>query len=152
NATWKNKFLNVTGGAELRFSDKTDVGLTGALDHLFIFRLKGLKKSAIAFNPTATINAGSQKFVQTYSRKTGGVLDLPGTTQTTQEEVDKFSILSYEFSMPVVFVVDKFYAALTPSYVIPQNLITVTNRPDLSETGSKLFYFTATIGMRLQFR
>ncbi|HWB24160.1 MAG TPA: hypothetical protein VG738_01715 [Chitinophagaceae bacterium] len=153
NATWKNKYVNVTGGMDLKFSNNTDIGVTGALDHLFIFRLTGIKKSAIALNPTATVNAGSQKFVQSYSTKTGGILgNLPGSASTTTQNVDKFNILSYEFSMPVVFVINKFYAALTPAYVLPENLITVKNRPDLTETGSNMFYVTATIGMRLEFR
>lgn len=153
NASYKNKYVNFTGGAELRFSDNTDIGVSGALDHLFIVKFKGIKKSALAFNPTATVNAGTQKFVQTFSKKTGGILGgLPGNNRTETENINRFSILSYEFSMPVVFVVNKFYAALTPAYVLPQNLITVRNNPALSETGSNLFYVTATLGMRLEFR
>lgn len=153
NASYKNKYVNFTGGAELRFSDNTDIGVNGALDHLFIVKLKGIKKSALAFDPTATVNAGTQKFVQTYSKKTGGVLgNLPGNNRTVTENINRFSILSYEFSMPVVFVVNRFYAALTPAYVLPQNLITVKNNPAASETGSNLFYVTATLGMRLEFR
>jgi hypothetical protein len=54
--------------------------------------------------------------------------------------------------MPVVFVVHQYYFALTPAYVMPQNLITIANRPDLSEYGKNLFYVTATAGVRLQFR
>lgn len=153
NASYKNKYVNFTGGAELRFSDNTDIGLSGALDHLFIIKLAGIKKSALAFNPTATINAGTQKFVQTYSKKTGGLLgNLPGNNRTATENVSRFNVLSYEFSMPVVFVVNRFYAALTPAYVLPENLITVKNNPAATETGSNLFYVTATLGMRLEFR
>lgn len=153
NATWKNKYVNLAGGGELRFSDNTDIGLTGALDHLFIFKLTGIKKSAIALDPTGTVNAGTQKFVQSYSNRTGGILgNLPGSNRTTTENVDRFNILSYEFSMPVVLVVNKFFAAVTPAYVIPQNLVKVNNKPELSETGSNLFYVTATVGMRLEFR
>jgi len=135
----------------LRFSDKTDIGVTGAIDHLFIFKLTGIKKSAIALDPTATVNAGTQKFVQSYSHRTGGILgELPGGTTT--ENVNRFSLLSYEFSMPAVLVINKFFVALTPAYVIPQNLITVRNKPEMSETGGNMFYFTATVGTRLEFR
>lgn len=153
NASYKNKYVNLTGGAELRFSDNTDIGVSGALDHLFIVKLQGIKKSALAFDPTATVNAGTQNFVQTFSKKTGGILGgLPGNNRTETENVNRFSILSYELSMPVVFVVNKFYAALTPAYVLPQNLINVKGNPAASETGSNLFYVTATLGMRLEFR
>ncbi len=152
NLTWKNKFVNVTGGGDIKFSGQTDIGVTGAFDHLFIFKLTSIKKAAVAINPTATINAGTQKFEQTYSKRVGGILGLPGTSLTGTENVSQFNVLSYEFTVPVVFVVNKFYAVLTPAYVLPQNLVTVKNRPDLSETGNNLFYVTATLGMRLEFR
>ncbi len=153
NLTWKNDFVNVTAGGDLKFSDQTDIGVTGILDHLFIFKIPSTQKMAVALNPSATINAGTQKFIQSYSNKIGGLLGgLTGGNQTSTQSVNQFNILSYEFSMPVVLVVNKFYAALTPAYVLPQNLITVTNRPDLSENGMNLFYVTATVGMRLEFR
>jgi hypothetical protein len=37
-------------------------------------------------------------------------------------------------------------ALLTPSYILPQNLVTVAGRPDLSERGQNTFY--ATIGLK----
>jgi len=47
----------------------------------------------------------------------------------------------------VIFAKDKFQLLLTPAYVIPQNLITVQERPDLSESGKEMFY--ATIGVKI---
>jgi hypothetical protein len=155
NLTWKNKYINITGGGDLKFSDNTDIGLTGTIDHFFIFKIQSMVKTAVAVNPTATVNAGTQKFIQSWSNKVGGILgNLPGAggNNITTQSVNRFNILSYEFSIPVVFVSHQFYIALTPAYVIPQNLITITNRPDLSENGKNLFYVTATAGMRLQFR
>ncbi len=154
NLTWKNKYINVTGGGDLKFSDNTDIGVTGTLDHLFIIKIPSMTKTAIAFNPTATVNAGTQRFIQTWSSKQGGILTTltGGGTTTTTANVNRFNVLSYEFSMPVVFVVHQYYFALTPAYVMPQNLITIANRPDLSEYGKNLFYVTATAGVRLQFR
>ena len=37
--TWLNKFINITGGGDVKFSDKTDYGLTASLDHIFRFQL-----------------------------------------------------------------------------------------------------------------
>jgi len=154
NLTWKNDIINVTGGGDIKFSGNTDIGATGTLDHLFIIKITSMQKTAVALNPTATINAGSQKFAQTYVNKIGGILGgLGGVgSTTTTQNINKFNILSYEFSMPVVLVINRFYAALTPAYVIPENLIKVANRPDLSEMGENMFYVTATVGMRLEFR
>jgi hypothetical protein len=72
---------------------------------------------------------------------------LPGAGQTVSEDVKRFNILSYEFSMPVIFGKDKFQLLLTPAYVIPQNLISVQGRPELSEMGKEMFY--ATIGAKI---
>ena len=65
------------------------------------------------------------------------------------ESVSNFNILSYEFSMPIIFAKGKVQLLFTPAYVIPQNLITVPDRPDLSERGKEMFY--ATIGAKIIF-
>ncbi len=51
-------------------------------------------------------------------------------------------ILAYSFSMPVVLVAGKFNFSVTPTYVIPQNLLA-------GELGEKLFYVTLGAGIRL---
>jgi hypothetical protein len=56
--------------------------------------------------------------------------------------VKNFNVLSYEFSLPLIFSKGKFQLLFTPAYVITQNLITVQDRPDLSERGGKMFYLT----------
>jgi hypothetical protein len=38
---------------------------------------------------------------------------------------------------------------LTPSFVLPQNLLEVSGRPDLSERGKNMFY--ATAGLKYSF-
>jgi hypothetical protein len=49
----------------------------------------------------------------------------------------------------VVLVVGKLNAYVIPSFVIPQNLIVIKDRPDLSERGGNLFYVTVGMGFRL---
>jgi hypothetical protein len=51
--------------------------------------------------------------------------------------------------VPVVYVKGKWMALVTPSYILPQNLITVAGRPDLSEKGQNMFY--ATVGLKYTF-
>ena len=146
NLSYTNPVMNVNGGVDLKFSDQTDIGATIGLDHLFIFT-KGMNNSAIAIDPSVYAYAGTQKFTNTYLEKKS-VLGIPVTQQATKQ-VTQFNVLSYEFSMPIVFVSGKFNASVTPAYVIPQNLVTVAGRPDLSERGKELFYVTLSVGVKL---
>jgi hypothetical protein len=104
------------------------------------------KKSAIAAMPSATLYAGTQNFSNTYIQKEN-ILGIPVTQQRT-EQVEQFAILAYEFSAPVVLVVGKLNAYVIPSFVMPQNLIVIKDRPELSERGENLFYVTVGMGFR----
>lgn len=148
NLVYNNKIANVTVGGDAKFSDKTDFGATAGLDHLFLYLIPN-SKNAIAVNPSVYVNTGTQNFTNTYYKKQN-VLGLPiGSQQQVTETSTKFNILSYEFSAPIVFVAGKFNASITPSYVLPQNLVRVANRPDLSENGRNMFYVSAGLGVRL---
>jgi hypothetical protein len=144
--TWLNKFINITGGGDVKFSDKTDYGLTAGVDHIFRLELDG--PSILVIDPTANLNAGTQQFAKTYYKNSSFLL-FPGAEQVITESVNNFNILSYEFSMPVIFAKGKMQFLFTPAYVLPQNLITVPNRPDLSERGKEMFY--ATLGAKVIF-
>ena len=146
NLSYLTKIINLNGGVDLKFSNQTDVGATLGLDHLFLF-VNGTHHTAFAIDPSVYAYAGTQKFSNTYLERKS-VLGIPVTQQTT-EQVTQFNILSYEVSMPLVFVAGKFNASVTPSYVIPQNLVTVAGRPDLSERGKEMFYVTLSVGVKL---
>lgn len=140
NLTYKNNVLNINGGADLKFSDQTDLGATFSVDHLFVSPVKEWRKSAVAIMPSATLHAGTQRFTTTHIRKSN-FLGLP-VTQQKMEQTNKFNILAYEFSAPVVLVAGSFNAYLIPSYIIPQNLV-------VDEKGQNLLYVTAGLGLRL---
>lgn len=146
NLSYLNKIVNINGGVDLKFSNQTDVGATLGLDHLFLFA-NPETHAAFAIDPSVYVYAGTQKFSNTYLEKKN-LLGIPVTQQTT-EQVTQFNVLSYEVSMPVVFVAGKFNASVTPAYVIPQNLVTVAGRPDLSERGKEMFYVTLSVGVKL---
>lgn len=146
NLNYLNKIININSGVDLKFSNQTDIGLTLGLDHLFLIPT-GTEHTAFAINPSVYAYAGTQKFSNTYLEKKS-VLGIPVTQQTTSQ-VTQLNILSYEVSMPIVFVSGKFNASVTPSYTIPQNLVTVAGRPDLSERGKNLFYVTVGMGIKL---
>jgi hypothetical protein len=141
-----NKILNVTGGGDVKFSDKVDVGLTAGLDH--IFRKQFADQSILVVDPSFYVYAGTQQFTNTYYKQSNFIF-FPGVQQQITEDVKRFNILSYEFSMPVVFAKGKFQFLAIPAYVMPQNLIKVENRPDLSERGRNMFY--ATAGAKIAF-
>ncbi|HYC39720.1 MAG TPA: hypothetical protein VEB63_04465 [Chitinophagaceae bacterium] len=139
-----NKVMNITAGGDVKFSDNVDFGATAGIDH--IFRKQFTDNSVLVFDPSAYVNAGTQQFTKTYYKRSS-FLFFPGVEQTVTERVKKFNILSYELSMPVIYAKGKFQAIAIPAYVIPQNLITVEGRPDLSERGREMFY--ATVGVKL---
>lgn len=141
NLTAQSKVVNFTAGADLKFSDQTDFGVTAGLDHLFIWTIPD-SKSAFAFDPSVYLYAGTQNFQQTY-QKGRNINGIPiGNPQTVTEQVKKFNILSYEISAPIVYVNGIFNASVTPAYVIPQNLLA-------GEKGGNMFYFTLSAGIRL---
>jgi hypothetical protein len=144
--TWINKLINITAGGDVKLSDNVDYGATAALDHIYRRDFRGNK--VLVIDPTATVNAGTQQFTKTYYKQSSFFF-FPGVEQTVTQKVSNFNILSYEFSMPVVYGMGKLQLILIPAYVIPQNLVIVANRPDLSERGKSMFY--GTIGVKMNF-
>ncbi len=144
SVAYLNKLVNVNGGVDFRLSDKMDYGFSAGLDHLVRKQLND--KMVLVLDPSAYMYAGTQQFTKTYYKKSS-FLFFPGVEQQVNEDVSKLSILSYEFSMPIILAINKFQLILNPAYVIPQNLVTIENRPDLSERGKEMFYITA--GMKI---
>jgi hypothetical protein len=144
--TLLNKSINITAGADMKFSDNTDYGATAGLDHIFRIGLPG--ESVLVIDPSAYLNAGTQQFTKTYYKQSN-FLFFPGVSQTVNQSVSNFNILSYEFSVPIIYAKGKIQLIALPAYVIPENLVTVANRPDLSERGKEMFY--ATLGAKVNF-
>lgn len=144
--SWMSKAINITAGGDIKLSDKMDFGLTGGIDH--VIRHQFADNSVLVVDPSAYVYAGTQQFINTHYKKSNFLL-FPGVEQSVSEEVKSFNILSYELSMPIIFAKGKFQLLFTPAYVMPQNLITVQGRPDLSERGKEMFY--ATMGAKVVF-
>lgn len=140
NLAFTNPVLNINTGADIKFSSKTDIGTTIGADHLFIIKIPQ-KPMAFAIDPSFYTYLGTQNFSQTYVEKKN-VLGIPVGQQQVTTNVTSFNILSYEASMPIVFVAGKFNAAVIPSYVMPQHLIA-------GENGQNMFYLTLTLGVKL---
>lgn len=142
-----NKMLNLTAGADLKLSDKVDVGATAGIDHLVRKELSN--GDVVVIDPSVYLYAGSQNFSHTYNKKRTGFLLLPGGSEQVTEKSSSFNILAYEFSVPVVYAKGQFMMLLTPYYVVPQNLLTIPGRPDLSEQGRNMLY--VTLGIKYSF-
>jgi hypothetical protein len=142
-----NKIVNLTLGGDVKFSDKTDFGATAGVDH--IIRKENNNGGVIVIDPSFYAYAGTQNFTNTYNKKKGGLPLLPGSNTQVTEQVQQFNILAYEASIPFIYAKDKWMFLATPSYILPQNLITVAGRPDLSERGENMFYIT--LGLKRTF-
>jgi hypothetical protein len=138
--SYLNKVINITAGGDVKFSDKIDFGATAGLDHIF---RKQRGQSVWILDPSLFVNAGTQNFSRTYTKKTGGILNR--RQQQITEQVQAFNILSWEASLPMIYTRDKFQVLVTPAYVIPQNLLQLPDQPELSEYGKNMFYTTVTL-------
>ena len=150
NTAWNNKVVNVNVGGDVKFSNsETDFGITAGVDKLFMFT-DIIENAVVALNPSAYIYSGTHNYFKNVKNTRGqGLGNLLGSNSTSIQQAKQFEILAYELSVPVVLVKGKFNAYVSPAYVMPQNLVTTSGRPDLSERGSNLFYFSAGIGVRL---
>jgi len=144
--THLNKVVNVTLGANVKFSGYTDIGIQAGLDH--IIRCPHVLGGVIVLDPGVNAFGGTQNFTKTaYQQK--NFLVFPVAEEQVITSSRRFDLLSYELTMPIVYGYKKLNLIFTPSYVLPQNLITVTGQPALSERGANLFYVTATAKVTL---
>ena len=147
NLSFLNKVLNFTAGGDVKYSDKIDFGATAGLDH--IIRKELSDNSVLVVDPSFYTYAGSQNFTNTYYKKQKSLPLFPTNNEEFTKSETKFNILAYEFMLPLIYAKGKWMALLTPSYIMPQNLVTVPGRPDLSERGRNTFY--ANLGLKYSF-
>lgn len=148
SVTYLGKILDVTAGINAKYSDKVDLGVQGALDHIFRFPHIFGKKDVIVVDPTATLYAGTQNFTQTYYEKQNFLI-FPVASQQVTTNSRQFNVLAYELAVPIVYGYKKFNFILSPAYILPQNLLVVPGQPALSENGANLFYLTASVKLTL---
>ena len=142
-----NKVVNVTVGADVKWSDAADFGATAGLDHAF--RMEDNNGLVFVINPSVYAYAGTQRFSQTYTQRKKGNLLFPGRTETVTENYSSFKILAYEASVPLIVAKGAWQLTATPAYVVPQNLLQVPGQPQLSEKGENTFY--TTLGLKYSF-
>jgi hypothetical protein len=141
-----NKIININFGGNIKMSDNLDFGASAGIDHSF--RIEPIGKGVIVIDPSAYLYSGTQRFTASYYKQKN-FLFFPAGQQEVTTNSNRYNILSYEFSSPFIYAIGKLNLIVTPAYIIPQNLDSVPNRPDLSESGKALFYTTATIKFTL---
>ncbi|HLZ88834.1 MAG TPA: hypothetical protein VKQ52_16380 [Puia sp.] len=143
-----NKIVDLTLGANVKWSDKTDFGVQAGLDHIFRFPHIFGDDDVIVLDPGVNVYAGTRNYTQTYYEKRD-LLIFPIAEQQVTTTSQQFVVLAYEWSIPLVYGYKKFNFILTPAYILPQNLLVVPGQPSLSENGANLFYVTASVKFTL---
>ena len=140
NLAHTNKIVGIYGGADAKFSNQTDFGAYAGLDHSFRFDSVG-KKGVIVVSPSVYAYFGTQRYSKTWMQEKR-FLFLPVGGQAVTQSSNRFSVMSYELSCPVIYGIGKMNLILTPAYVVPQNVITANGETQKAEN---LFYTTAAI-------
>ena len=136
-----NKVLSVYGGADAKFSNQTDFGAYAGVSHAFRIDSVG-KRGVLVITPSTYSYFGTQRFSKTYLQEKR-LLFIPVASQTVTNNSNRFSIMSYELSCPVIYGYGKMNLILTPTYVIPQHVVTANGSS--SQKADNLFYTTAAI-------
>ncbi|HET6995447.1 MAG TPA: hypothetical protein VFI06_10725 [Chitinophagaceae bacterium] len=144
--SWLNKYVNFSIGGDIKHVDGFDFGFNAGIDHVFRHEFPG--QFIFVADPAATINIGTQHFTRTYYEKKG-ILFLPGTEQAVSKQEAELKVLSYELTLPLILSRNKWQLLVIPAYVIPENLLSVSGNPELSERGEQMFYITA--GVKINF-
>ncbi len=136
--SYLNKYISINSAGNTIFTNGSNDFYTSlGLSHRFRFVKNN---STWVIIPAFTANAGTNTY---YTTKSASGLPLPPFQITQSGKM--FRLLSYEASVPVVYVYKSLALSFTPGFVIPQNIRTVAGRPDLSETANNLFYANAGI-------
>ena len=137
NLSEHTKYINFSATGSAAFSkERTDFFASAGLNKDFKWKFG---KSLLLITPTYVLNMGSQNF-STVNYKNNG-----GTDQATIAKNRDFKILDHEFSIPIIYAMKHIYLIATPSYIRPENIITIPDFPQLSETGEKLFYVNFSV-------
>ena len=118
--------VQLGSSSELMFGASTEFGTSISLSHEFSF---GEDTSAFAFAPTIKANYGTQGFYNQLTRKKIAKKKLlPNTKGSIVTDIiggsKAFSVLDYEFSLPITYELKNWALSFTPTYALPVNPVT----------------------------
>jgi hypothetical protein len=127
----------------------SDVFITAGLGHEFTVKSIFGTTDLFTVSPSVSLNTGTQNFYDAFllRRKQGLTTLQAKEIESQKQELSKFKLLNYEFSVPVVYKIDHFIVSFVPSYSIVQNKLPAVIRSKLSDKDA-LFYFEAGIAFK----
>ena len=105
------------------FSQKTDFDLYIELEHEFEIK-NG--KDEFKITPTFDVNFSTLNYYEGYLNKKIGKKKLTNVDAVVFVDNNKFTLMDYEFSLPISYETNKFVFFVTPTYAIPKNTINTT--------------------------
>lgn len=132
---------------------KNDIFLSAGLTHAFMITDLFNAEDLLIISPTATMNTGTQNFYDSYlvnkKMKNKAVNTAQDKLNAAQrKDLEKFSVLDYEFSVPIEYKIKPFIFTFTPTYSVAQNKLPANISSGLS---NKTSLFNLETGITLRF-
>lgn len=129
NTDYDFGFIELFIEGDFLFSQKTDFALDIELEHEFSLK-NG--KDEFKITPTFDINFSTLNYYEGYlNKKIGKKIvhnnpNIATVNAVTTVDDNRFTLLDYEFSVPMSYQTKQFVFFLTPTYAIPKNTIYTT--------------------------
>jgi hypothetical protein len=123
NVDYDFDFIELFVETSAVFSQKTDFDLYIELEHEFEIK-NGDDEFKIT--PTFDVNFSTLNYYEGYLNKKIGKKKLTNVDAVVSVDNNKFTLMDYEFSLPISYETNKFVFFVTPTYAIPKNTIYTT--------------------------
>ena len=123
NVDYDFGFIELFVESSAVFSQKTDFDLYLELEHEFSV-INGDDEFKIT--PTFDINFSTLNYYEGYLNKKIGKKKLTNVESIVSVNNNKFTLMDYEFSLPMSYETNQFVFFVTPTYAIPKNTIYTT--------------------------
>jgi hypothetical protein len=134
-----------------------DIFINAGVSHDFTIDGVFGDKDLLIISPSANLNAGTQNFYDAYFvlkkyKLTKKLLELEQDAESLiikrEDQLSKFKLLDYEFSVPVEYKLGVLILNFTPTYAVAQNKLPPRVTKGMVQ-GSGIFYFE--VGAALKF-
>jgi hypothetical protein len=162
--------MNIGASYRLGSENSNDIVNNAELSkEIWIVKTGKEKKNGLKIDPTATIYAGTQSFIQTYytqsqvqravtnpsasnpvnilfpSQSSQSIITQT-VSQQKQQQVKQYNLLALSGSMPVTYTINKVQLSFTPYFIKPFNQVDYTTNTPMNR-----MYFLFTTGISVMF-
>lgn len=136
--------VSINGGVGVLFTSPADLVLDAGLSHEFDFG----SDNEWSVTPTFLTNIGSLNFYKNFY-KNRKLKKKRGVRTVTVTGKNNFSMLDYEFSLPISYSINKWSLLISPYYTVPVNPVKyfINGTFVKQETLSNNFFLEATISL-----